>query len=171
MKFLRGLVLVLSIAMAGCGYQFVGSGGRAPGGITRLAIPPVKNASSYSYLTTTLTNELTHQFILSHSVDLTFPDSADAVLDVNISSVHIESVARNRNRDSSASRRVAVLVKAWLTRSSDGKVLWESAKISGRRTYLVVDDQSALEANMKTAMKDAAQEIAQKIHNNFFEDY
>ncbi|MFH1135946.1 MAG: LPS assembly lipoprotein LptE [Pseudomonadota bacterium] len=171
MKRLGSLFLAVCFLAAGCGYHFVGSGGRAPGGIKKLAIPTVENSSSYSTLTTALTNDLIHLFILSNSVNLTFPDSADAVLAVKITAVNIEGVARNRARDASASRRVAVVVQAKLTRVGDGKIIWESRRVFGRRTYLVVEDQSALEANMKTAMTEAAQEIAEKIHDNFFEDY
>ena len=165
------LAISLVLALSGCGYGFQGTTGAPPKGVHRLAIPTVENATTYSELTNNLTNGMIQQFNLSKTLRVTAVESADAVLSARIKSVQIDSSARSRKDDTSASRRVVVRVAAVLKLRGSGKILWENSGVTARKTYPVVEDQSRVDANLNAALEDVAQELAEKIHNAVFEGF
>ncbi|MFH1090959.1 MAG: LPS assembly lipoprotein LptE, partial [Pseudomonadota bacterium] len=145
----QALVLILLVFLAGgCGYSFLGAKGTPPGGIRRVAIPTVKNPSIYTDLTNFLTNELVRQFTMSDRLKVAAPELAEAVLEVNIRAVHIESAALARTGSASASRRVTVVAEAILRRTEDQSLLWKAGRVVSRQTYNVSEDQNIVEANL-----------------------
>ena len=171
MKRLAWAIAMIALMVSGCGYTFRAEYSAAPGGVHRVNIPTVKNATTYTELTNSLTNQLVHQFTLSQDLQVTDPDQADAILETEIKSVQVQGAARATGGTSSASRRVVVEVAAVLKMKEDGRVLWRVDRVEGRRTYRVVTDQSVVEANLSLALQDIAQEIAEKIQRYVFEDF
>ena len=166
-----GIVILIAGLLTGCGYAFQGTALKAPEGVRRMHIPAIANTTTHSELTLSLTNKLIQQFNLSKVVKVTSADLADSVLQVTVEYVQIEGAARVVSEDASASRRVIVSVGAQFTRKEDGRVIWESKNITGRKTYTVSADQSVVEANLSSALQDVAGEIASKIHDGIFEGF
>ena len=166
-----GLVLCLTLFMTACGYTFEGTWGEPPGGIRSVTVPTVRNSSTYTDLTSDLTNELIRQFNINKTIETTNLDMAEAVLDVYVRAVQIEGAARTRSEDNSATRKVTVEAEAVLSRKASGRVLWRRDRIVSTNTYAVAEDQSLLEANLTAALRDAADDIAEKIHNGLFENF
>jgi hypothetical protein len=104
-------------------------------------------------------------------VAVTVPDQAEAALEVAISSVQIESMALASSGQESASRRVSVVVNAQLRRIEDRKVLWSKGGLVVRRSYIASTDQTIVESNLLAAKSDAADELAEKIHDDMFEGF
>ena len=165
------LAACLGLTLGGCGYAFQGAAGKAPENIRRVAIPTVKNNSTYTSLTSDLTDELIRQFILSKALKVTVADVADALLLVTVRSVEVESVARARTSSGSASRRITVVAAAELKRTSDDRVIWKSGRVQSRKTYTVDSDQSVIETNVSNTLEEVAEDLAEKIHDGIFEDF
>jgi outer membrane lipopolysaccharide assembly protein LptE/RlpB len=166
------IIFALIVLLTGaCGYSFRSDHSALPDGVHSINVPTVKNATTYTELTNSLTNQLIHQFTLSQGLRVTVPDEADAILETEVKSVQIQGAARSSDRSSSASRRVIVEVAAVLKLKEGGTVVWQTDRVEGRRTYRVVTDQSVVEANLSLALQDIAQEIAEKIQRYIFEDF
>lgn len=163
--------LIAALAVVGCGYSFQGAVGEPPGGITRMAVPTIRNSTTYYDLTTNLTNQLIRQFVLSQALKVVSTETAEAILDVQVLSVEIQGAARVTTGDASASRRVIVRVSAVLKRKSDQNILWDSGVLESRETYEITDTQSTIEVNLTEALEDVSKDLAEKIHNNMFEDF
>ncbi len=171
MKRLAVVILVLSFACGSCGYSFDSVYTSTPGSITRLAVPVVENVTTHTDLTYTLTNELVHQINQSRVLRITDSEVAEGVLQVRIKSVEVLSAARDRSGDDSASRRIIVRAGAVLKRTKDGSIVWQGGTFEARKTYLVSDEQSYVEANLHRALQEVAVDIAEKIHYSVLEDF
>lgn len=172
MKRVVAFIISLCFLFAvGCGYHFQGVASNPPGGIKSVAVPKVVNVTTYVDLATDLTNNLIQQFNLSKVLDVKSEDKAEAVLQTEIISVQVESAARSTTEDASASRKVTVRVKATLKKKLDGRILWQNPGLTSRKTYTVSDDQSIVDANLNNALVEVAADVAQKIHDNIFEDF
>lgn len=165
------LVLVFFLLVCGCGYSFQGTINTLPRDIRRVAIPTVKNSTTKTGLTNTLTNELIHQFTNSKILKVTNIETADTVLEAHIRAVSIEGGALSSGGRKSLSRRVIIIVSASLKRIEGGKVLWAADSIMGRRSYDVSSDQSTEESSVSVAMTKTAEDVAEKIHNSIFESF
>ena len=171
MKRVLAFPSILLILVAGCGYNFSGTIRERPGGVRRITIPIVQNATNHTDLTNALTNRLIQEFNLSRAVAITVPDQAEAALEVSIISVQIESAALAASGQESASRRVLVVVNAQLRRLEDQNMLWSKSGMVVSKSYITSTDQTIVESNLLAAKADAADELAEKIHNDLFEGF
>ena len=96
-KPMRQWIVILAVVLAagGCGYTFDGAPpASAPFGIHSVTVPPAVNATTYTELTNTLTNDVIFQLTRSGAMAITSSDNAEAALNLRIESVIVESVAR-----------------------------------------------------------------------------
>ena len=119
---------MLAVLVAACGYQFRGKQNNLPSDVKSIAIPVFKNKTNEIRIEQIFTDAVILQFNRSQMVRVVSEGSADAVLSGTVERVQINDVALTSD-DTSRQRRITVWVSAKLTRTRDGKVLWQNKSL------------------------------------------
>lgn len=167
--YLLTMVVVL-MALAACGYSFRGGKSNLPSDVKTIAIPTFANNSTELRIDAVLTDNVIYEFTKSGTLKVVSEDKADAVLKGTIDSIYTSDVALTR-AVTSRQRRVLITVSGQLIRTRDKKVLWKGRGISEFRTYNVTNDPPADEAAKQRAMGEAAEELAQTLHDRVLENF
>ncbi len=169
----KALLLILAVLLAGtsaCGYTFRGKQNNLPPDVRTIAIPVFANRTGETRIEAIFTDAVLFQFTRSQMLRVVDEGSADAVLRGVIKRVDIEDVAYTTS-ETSRQRRVTVTVDARLTRTRDGKVLWENPDLVQRATYNVAGGPQATEVNKRAAITQLADTMAQTLHDGVFENF
>jgi Lipopolysaccharide-assembly len=166
---------VLSLILAGCGYQFrVEGAGPTIGGTSaptssepppRLVIRTLENKSFEPNLETRYTNYLRHEFSSGSGAQIV-PDSeaADLVLTGQILSVVVPTLSFTQTTTLESRTEVVVFVKIEETRTK--KVLWtQTAK--GASEFFVTTDLQFNRALQNRALEQAGRFIAEDLASRF----
>jgi hypothetical protein len=166
---------VLSLVLAGCGYQFrVEGAGPTIGGTSaptssepppRLVIRTLENKSFEPNLETRYTNYLLHEFSSGSGAQIV-PDSeaADLVLTGQILSVVVPTLSFTQTTTLESRTEVVVFVKIEETRTK--KVLWtQTAK--GASEFFVTTDLQFNRALQNRALEQAGRFIAEDLASRF----
>jgi hypothetical protein len=159
---LRGLFIMLLLALLGCGYRPLGAAPATPQGAPSLAIPPFGNRSVEVGLETVFADALIQVFSQTKAVRLTTrPQGADLVLEGRVRSVDHTSVAfLDVNR--SNVRRVTLHVEMSLKRPDSGKVLWKDNVVL-QEEYVVDPNYHIGEATKAESIRRAANTMARRV--------
>jgi outer membrane lipopolysaccharide assembly protein LptE/RlpB len=125
----RLLVVVLTLAVAGCGYALAGRQNSLPADVKRIAVPMFLNQSTTPDIDRVLT-EAVRAELRSHR-NLTVQDEeagADAVLKVTIAQANSEPVAFTTEHQGSR-YQITIIASADLKRAKDGTVLFSNASL------------------------------------------
>jgi outer membrane lipopolysaccharide assembly protein LptE/RlpB len=160
-------VLVASVMIVGCGYQFQGAGS-LPGKTESVFVQVLTNRSSEvgieSVFTAALIDELTRNQRAAGQ------DSADALLGGEIASVSTDTISRTGST-TSVERRVRATLNLELTDRS-GEVIWKARNISGTEAFPVDTGSSALtDQNRREALAQLAQRMAENIYSRMTDDF
>ncbi len=164
------LLIALLVVVSACGYSFRGGSNNLPGDVKTVAIPTFANRTTELRIDSILTDDVIYQFTRSGMLKVVSLDKADAVLHGAITSIYVSDVALTTS-DTSRQRRVIVTISAKLVRTRDKKVLWKGKSLSEFRSYSVANDPVADEAAKQAAMGEAAEELAQTLHDRIFENF
>lgn len=170
MTRLRVGAAIFLLFLIGCGYQLEGKKNALPSKARTLAIPFVKNSSTKLGLGSILTDELSRQFTTTKFLSLTSRENAEVILDVKIESVKIEG-ATLINIAKTSSRIFIITAVGSLKIAGSGKLLWQQSRLSARQTFVVDKNPIITEMNEEKAMKKAARDLAEKIHNSIFASF
>jgi outer membrane lipopolysaccharide assembly protein LptE/RlpB len=165
-----GLAAVLAAGLAGCGYNFRGKTNNLPADVRTIAVPVFENHTGETRIESIFTDEVIFQFTRSQIVRVVDESRADAVLRGIISRAEVEDVALSA-QETSQERRITITVKAWLSRTSDGTVLWRRPALKQQRTYQVAGSPIATESNKIQAVEELAETMAQTLHDSVFENF
>jgi len=159
---LSGLLLLLLLAVLGCGYRPLGAAPATPQGAPSLAIPPFGNRSVEVGLESVFADALIQVFSQTKAVRITTrPQEADLVLEGKVQSVDQTSVAfLDVNR--SNVRRVTLRVDLRLRRPHSGKVLWKDSVVL-QEDYVVDPNYHIGEATKAEGIRRAANTMARKV--------
>lgn len=158
------VALVLVTALSACGYHFTGTGLKAPGGVSTIAITVLENRTSESGIERVFTNDLAYEFTRSKVLHVVEKDTADAVLSGIIKSMGVHTISHTASYDS-GERRVTITLNLTL-KSRDGKVLWSDTALSDREAFEVLpDDKIATNRNRRVAIEAISERLAEKAHN------
>lgn len=161
-------IFLFCLSLLGCGYKFAGSGS-FPVGIQSVCIPILKNNSSEAGVENTITNDLIYE-ITSHDIAiLPSKSEADGVLSGVITSITIETIAR-QDTQTSSERRVTVTVHLTLT-SRDGAIVRSVKGLSDHEEYDVATDKTETEQNKLDAISVLSKRLAEKVYNRITEDF
>ncbi|MCF8042993.1 MAG: hypothetical protein K9K65_11425 [Desulfarculaceae bacterium] len=163
-------ILILAVLVAACGYQFRGKQNNLPSDVKSIAIPVFKNKTNEIRIEQIFTDAVILQFNRSQMVRVVSTSNADAVLTGTVERVQINDVALTAN-DSSRQRRITVWVAAKLTRTRDGKVLWQNKSLWQNETYSVSTSPTATDSNKRVALTALARVMAQTLHDSVFENF
>ena len=162
------VALVMSVALAACGYQLMG-GLSAPQGVQSIAIPVLKNQTSESGIAMVFSNDLIYEFTRSKVLHVVDKNRADAVLSGTIVSMAVETVSYTAGY-TSAERRVTICLNLTL-KCRDGRVLWSDAALFDHESYKVSKDVRVTETNKRAAIGVIAERLAEEIHNRILQDF
>jgi hypothetical protein len=143
--FILGVLCVLSVSTAGCGYALAGRGSFLPANIQTIGVPTFTNRTNVFNLETLLTQKVRGEFIGRGRYRI-LPEATgvDAVLVGDVSSVSI--IPASFNTQQLASRyTITIVANIQLRDVVDDKVLWENPSLIFREDYENTSGRQALD--------------------------
>jgi outer membrane lipopolysaccharide assembly protein LptE/RlpB len=150
---------LLATALAGCGYSFRGS---LPDHIQTVAVPIFVNKTGEPAVENFLTNAVVEAFSTNGRLRVVRREEADAILEGEVTSYVIESIAY----DSQANIRQYRLVVTMNLKLRDVRrnaVLFEEPRLREKADFQVMNAVSQTIAREETAVRQAATEIGRSI--------
>ncbi|RMG42762.1 MAG: hypothetical protein D6719_05550 [Candidatus Dadabacteria bacterium] len=137
---LQLIVLLITIALSSCGYQFQGGGSILPPDIKRVYIPVVENRTTEAGLDYTVTEALRDQFERYGVLTVTEKqEDADAILNAAIVSLKRDTQTSTSQTDTALQTQTVLTLAAELRRV-DGNVLWRNKGLSVARAFGATGD-------------------------------
>jgi len=161
--------VIISLAAAGCGYHFAGTGGQAPGDIRSIAVDVLQNNTAEIGLESVFTNAILNEFIRWKKLPIKPRKEADGVLGGSIAEIKIQDVS-HVDSDKTLTSRVTITLKLTLKRVETDEILW---KKDYRYYEEYVETGSALDTSLlrRRATNQIAEYLAEKIHIDMFEQF
>ncbi len=159
------ILFAVVFMVSACSYRFVGSHSGFQGGISKIYISSVTNATKEPNLDVYLKGDLVNVLNLDSRVSLTDKQDANGYLDVSITSYDISSSAFNANGTTSMYRcTIGVSVSL---KSENGYIIKDKS-LKAYRNYNASDIVSATEKARLSVAKEVLQDLAQKIDDELF---
>ena len=162
------IVLILTAALTGCGYRFVG-GGSFPAGIESVFVEIFQNRSAEVGFENTITNDLLYEITRKEAVTLESKENAEGILSGVITEVTLAPASR-RGETVSVERRATVKLDLKLT-NANGKVVWTANGLSANETYFVATLNQDTEQNKQDALTVLSRRFAEIIYNQLTSDF
>lgn len=145
--------------LTGClGYRV---GGQLPPGIRSIFVPTIENHSDQPLLETVTTSAIIENIQSDGRLDITERESADAILEVRITSSESAPVRYDRQATVTATEyRLTLMAEVTLTRRADRQALMDRRQVSGWVDFTTTGD---LPAARRAASFEAAQELGRQI--------
>ena len=162
-------LLILSLATAGCGYHFAGTGGQAPGDIKSIAVDVLQNNTAEIGLGNVFTNAIINQFVQWKKLPIKPRKEADGVLGGSITGIQTQEVS-HVDSEKTLTTRMTITLQLTLKRVETDEILW-------KRNYSYYEDYvetgNALDTAIlrRGAASEIAEYLAQKIYIDMFEDF
>lgn len=158
----RIFVLILILALTGCGYRPLGQEPYRNEARPVLSIPPFANRSTEVGIEAVMANAMIQAFAQTKAVRLvTKPQDADLVLEGKVAFVENSSVAFNSILQSTV-RRVTIKVDLNLKRRHSGKTLWKDTTVI-QEDYLADPNYQIGETLKDQSIRRAAIKLAQQV--------
>lgn len=159
--------LAAALLVAGCGYQFQGTGS-LPGSTETVFVRLLKNRTSETGIENVFTSSLIYE--LTRNQRAADEERADALLTGEIASVSTDTISRT-GTTTSVERRVRATVNLELA-DRDGAVIWKARGISANEAYAVDSDSKArTDQNRREALTKLAQRMAENIYSRMTDDF
>lgn len=159
MKQLKwGIVIVLMVAAAGCGYHLAG-GGYLNGTVTRVSVSVFENKSSETRAGISFTNELIQE--ITQKTDTQVVDGAARVVSGTVKAITFSTLSRSSST-SVTERKVTAVVDVKLT-GPEGDILWSVKDFSATESYTVSDSESEGTVEDEASKREAVDTIAQRV--------
>lgn len=158
------------LALFGCNYHFAGTGGQAPGDIQSVAVNVLRNNTAEIGIETIFTNAIRNEFIRWKRLPIKPDGEAEAVLSGSVARIRTQR-ASHLTRTRTLETRVTVTLSLALIRADTDEVLWQNKNLSYFDEYL--EAENALNTNRlrREAFRRIAEFLAEKIHQDIFEEY
>ncbi|MGD8370431.1 MAG: LPS assembly lipoprotein LptE [Syntrophobacterales bacterium] len=161
---------VLILSVAGCGYHFAGTGGQAPGNINSIAVDNLQNRTAEAGLETIFTNAIINEFIRWKRLEVKSRKEADAVLGGSVARIST-SVSSRRAAKTTLTTRVTVTLSLTLTDIDTEEILWQNRSLSYYEEYVETGDALTTNRLQREAIQRIAVWLAEKIHQDIFEEF
>lgn len=166
-----GLIIICTVLVAACGYQFAGQG-EFPEGVQHIYIEVFDNRTSKTGIERIVTNQVIFEFTRQRQSSLAGSASqADAVLKGVITRIRTRTIARV-GTELASQREVTMTVDLKLVRQDGGKILWAANGVSERQTYDVVQDSQVATDQLETnAIAVLSERMSERIFNRLTNDF
>src|SRR5512136_1077998 len=171
----RGACLILlSLLVAGCGYQFRADGEPVGIQLESLAIPLFSSTSSEIGFEADFTKMIRQEFISHGRVPIVAEEKAQAVLVGKVVEVRADPLTY-RSQDVNVggntstyevtkSRKLRVRLEVQLVDRRSGKVIWREAGMEDQASYSVSSDPLELRYTEQQALEKIASRLAKRIY-------
>lgn len=158
------------LSLANCGYHLAGTGGQAPGDIESIAVNKLVNSTGEVGLETIFTNAILNQFIRWKRLPVKSSNEADGVLGGSVAGIRIQQFSHVSSTQTLQSR-VTITLSLTLTRVDTDEIVWQNKNLSYYDEY--VETGNALETARlrREAITRIAVFLAEKIHQDMFEEF
>jgi len=162
--------LVLSLFLAGCGYQIVQKGNSSSHGaglpewIQSIYVAPFHNKSTELMLSSWITDELRQEFMRSRLLRLAPRETADIILEGEILESGTGGLSYIRS-DVAVERRINVVCAIRLKNRKTGDILWESSNITREEGFLTGQELMETTVRKENAMRKISRYMAEEIYH------
>ena len=168
---MRSLVLIFSLALAGCGYHTLNAARALPESIHTIAVTPWANATIHYQISDHLTEAISRELISrTHYTIVADPSEADAVLSGSVVNVLSNATVNDPVLNRSTAGQVTVHIQVKLM-AKDGKVLFSQPNLEFRERYDIATTPAQYFDESEVALdrlsKDAARAVVSAILENF----
>ena len=158
------------LILAGCGYQFSGTGPGPKPGLDRLAIPMFENLTGQPGLESYFTTALRREFNARSRMKVVPKSEAQMILQGRITRLTALDVA-HRTADETIESRLTVTLDVRCTSVADGSILWQDSSLSYFQEYLQNDASNTSSEDRRRALEYVAREVAMRIHDRFLSGF
>lgn len=159
---LAAALLLASLAAWSCGYRLVGKGGTFPEGVARVAVPPFKNTTTKPGLETELAAVLSRKVLETGKVSLAEAGEGDATFRGSITAYLNKALAYNAQGDITERRVTVTATVEFLVRGKE-EPLFSQAGVTGKGEYRVSGSLAVDASREKEALREAVEELADKV--------
>ena len=156
-----GLLVLLAMTLAGCGYSFTGN---LPSHIKSVAVPVFKNKTQQPAVESTITAAVVNAFTTSGKLKVVPPDQADSILDGEVVGYDVQTVSVDQ-RINVRQYRLVVTLNLQFRDARKGEMLFRQEGLQERADFVVPFDVSATISREEGAVRLAAVEIGRRIVN------
>lgn len=166
----RGILLLLVLLSAGCGYRFSDGGYALPEGVDSLHVELFANQTVEPLLENFITEQVTSQFLLKSGRTLTpTAERADTILSGTVLSYQSKPVSYDRN-DEITEYQSKMTLSVQLRDRLTGKVLWKG-NLKWDEEYPASNDKTIQEDNEEAAIRLISQRLADEIFTKITENF
>ena len=166
---MKKLILVC-LALAGCGYHATGRG-TLPPGIHSIAVPAFVNQTRTYKVEQLLTAAVVREFVTRTNYRISSnPGDADAVLKGTLTSVYVAPLTFDTSTGRTSSALVTVGMRVTLT-DRRGKVLYENGQYVLRQQYQVSSEVSSFFEEEGPAVERLSRDFARTLVDDVLEAY
>lgn len=158
-RFPRIAVLALALATAGCGYSLRGT---LPSDIRTVAVPIFVNRTPQPAVEALVTRAILDAFASQGRLAIARPEVADAILEGEVITYDVVSIAFDRRANVQQYRLVLTLNLRMRDRRRD-TVLFERTALREQADFRVFGTVAETIAREETAVREAALEIARSV--------
>jgi len=168
------LLLLLSLTVTGCGYQFRADGQPVGIQLESLAIPLFSSTSSQIGFEADFTKVIRQEFISQGRVPLVPEEKAQAVLIGKIVEIRADpltyrtqdvTVGGNTSTfEVTKSRKLIVKLEIQMVDRRSGKVIWREAGMEDQASYAVSGDPLEMRYTEQQALQKIAGRLAKRIY-------
>jgi outer membrane lipopolysaccharide assembly protein LptE/RlpB len=165
-------VVVLLIALTGCGYHIAGQANRMPPDMHVLAVPVFTNQTQTYALEQLLTRQVVREFVnrTKYRVEVKQDPSADATLNGIIVSAQSQPLTYDPQSGRISSSEVTVTMKVTLT-DRTGRVLFENPNYVFRQQYQISQQVNSFFKEETPALMRMSQDFARTLVSDVLEGF
>jgi outer membrane lipopolysaccharide assembly protein LptE/RlpB len=167
--YIRILLILCMMSLAGCGYQMVGKETHVPPGMTSIAIPTFKNQTFEPGIEIQFTQAFLNEFIQDRRVKVVTQAEADTILTGVMKSFTAYGVAYDKS-GFVLQYQISVIADLTVT-DRTGKVLWQEKNSSENQWFRASSVGVTNEAAKQVAIQRTAASMAERIRNRFFYNF
>jgi outer membrane lipopolysaccharide assembly protein LptE/RlpB len=166
------VLILLFLAMNGCGYHVAGHSSSLPKSIHVIAVPALENKTTNYRLEQKLTAATIHEFLAKTSYKIVSnPEDGDAVLRGKVVSVEAAPLLFDTTTGRATTMLVTVKCEITFTESATQKVLYHTDNFILRNQYEISTDLKSFFEEQDPALDRLAQDFAARLVAAITENY
>ena len=170
----RGVsVLVVTLALATCGYHVAGTADLVPKNIHTIAIPAFRNVTTRYKLTDHLPQAISHEFIArTHFQIVTDPEQADAVLRGSVINYASYPTLFDQQSGRASGLQINVTMQVSLVERATGKVIFSRPSFEMHQRYEIsVTSSKAYFEESDEALDRLSRDVARDLVSSILENF